>query len=247
VNFFPRSLFCAAAGAVWLLGGSLALATTTQTVGSGSAVSAADYAADFNAFTDTNLSNYTEDGLSVTTVGFDYYTFDPFGGAGDGSSFFYPAGATNGNWVTIETTDLAPIGGVEFLYGNGWTNGLFDSAGNYLFGLDTAVLYWQTLNGGVVDSSGSVVLDVGTVVGFSDPTGFDELQVSATRGPGATPGVNALALDNLVVQLAPPPAVADGGGCELTFALGAVLAGLALWHHRRPPFTPAAARGAELR
>jgi len=235
VNLSPRSLLAALSGLVWLWANPTVRADTIQTVGAGSAVSVADYSAQFNLFTSTgdDLSVYNEDGLSITTIGLDYYTFDPFGGAVYGSPFFYPANGTPGNWITIETDDWAVMAGVEFLYGNGWANGTYDADGYPLFGSDTAELQWQTLNHGVVDSSGSVVLNVGTIVGFSDPTGFDELQVSATSGAGPAPGTNALALDNLVVQLAPPP-VSDGDW-GLTSCLAVVLAGLGVWHHRRPP------------
>jgi hypothetical protein len=229
VKFFLPSL--AASAVVGLLAAPLAQATTTQTVGAGSAVSSVDDSANFNSFTDTNLADYTEGGLNVTTVGIEYDTFDPFNGAGDGSGFYYPAGGTNGNWVTIETTDSSEMSGVEFLYGNGWPTDVSVPT----FGLDSAVLYWQTLNGGVVDSFGSVVLDVGTVVGFSDPAGFDELQVSSNDGLGhpVPPGYNAIALDNLEVQLAPPAPVGDSDR-GLTLCLGLVFVGLGLRFRRLP-------------
>jgi len=239
VNFFRQSLIVAA-GAIGLLDGPFARATTTQTVGAGSAVSSADDSANFNTFTDSDLSVYTEDGLSVSTVGLEYDSFNPFNGAGDRSGFYYPGGGTSGNWVTIETTDLSEMSGVEFLYGNGWPVDVSVPT----FGVDSAVLYWQTLNGGVVDASGSVVLDVGTIVGFSNPAGFDELQVSSNDGEGSPipPGYNAIALDNLEVQLAPPATVADSD-TGLTLGLGLIFAG---WGFGRK-FVRPAGRGPTLR
>jgi hypothetical protein len=206
-----------------------AQAGTVQTVGAGSAVATVDLSDDFNSFPNSDLSVYTADGLSVTTAGFEWDTnLEPFGGAGDGSGFYYPGNGAAG-WTTIETDDQSLMSGVEFLYGNGWLNGSYEGL-NTVFGSDTAVLYWQTLDGNTVESSGSVVLPVGTVVGFSDPAGFEELQVSATAGPECPPGENALALDNLVVQLAPPPVPDLGGGGF--FELG-IVAGLFYWCRRR--------------
>jgi hypothetical protein len=205
-----------------------ARAGTVQTVGAGSAVATVDLSDDFNSFANTDLSVYSADGLSVTTPGFEYDTnLDPFGGAGDRSGFYYPGGGAAG-WTTIETDDQSLMSGVEFLYGNGWQNGSYDGL-NTVFGSDTAVLYWQTLDGNTVESCGSVVLDVGTVVGFSDPAGFEELQVSAAAGPESPPGENALALDDLNVQLAPPVPDLAGGWW---FYLGMV-AGLLCWCRRR--------------
>ena len=209
-----------------------ALAGTVQTTGAGSAVSTADLADNFNFFPNTDLSVYSADGLSVTTPGFDYDTnLEPFGSAGDGSGFYYPGGGALG-WTTIETADQSLMSGVEFLYGNGWQNGPYDGL-NTVFGSDTAVLYWQTLDGNTVESSGSAVLAVGTVVGFSDPAGFEELQVSAAAGPETPPGENALALDNLSVQLAPRPVPDFWGGPPFDLGMAAML--LCWCRRRRSP------------
>jgi hypothetical protein len=174
-----------------LLGASLLMLNqanaTVQTVGTGSAVGTVDRSANFNSlFTGADLSAYTEGGLSVTTPGYAYLWFDPFNGAGDGSAFHYASGG-NFDWVTIKTTDGARILGVEFLYGNGW------------WGYNFATVDWRTYNGATLSSSGSTIEPAGTVLGFSDPSGFDSLLVRATySGVG---DYQAIALDDLKVDL----------------------------------------------
>ena len=53
-------------------------------------------------------------------------------------------------------------------------------------------------------SSGQTVLNRGTILGFSDPNGFDQLLASASlaNSPIIT---DAIAIDNLKVQLVPVP------------------------------------------
>jgi hypothetical protein len=208
---------CAAA----ILGAPHAFAATTQTFGAGSAVSTVDLSANFNSIVnDTDLTNYTEGGLSITLPGFAYESFDPFAGAGNGTPFFYASGGSNGNWLTIETNTMAEMNGVEFQDGNGW------------YGSGGTVLYWQTLNGGNVVSSGDVEVAPGLVVGFSDPNGFDELQVSQEDGfLGSPPGYDAIAIDNLNVQTGGVQNVPESGE-YMTLCLALACAGL-LYYRRQ--------------
>jgi hypothetical protein len=91
-----------------------------------------------------------------------------------------------------------------------------------------ADLLWITLNNGNQTGSGTVAsLAKGTVVGWSDPSGFDELLVAAHNFSVDTV-FNAIALDNLEVQLAPAgPAVPEPAG--LTLAVIGMASMLAAW------------------
>jgi hypothetical protein len=97
--------------------------------------------------------------------------------------------------------------GVEFLYGNGWTTG--DIYGVPWGDPDGQVL-WQTYRHGSPVASGNFAdtwyLEMGTVIGWSNNTGFDVLLVRCTHPRSADPDLQALALDHPVVQLTPPAA-----------------------------------------
>jgi hypothetical protein len=190
-------------------------AATVQTSGAGSAVSSVDRAATFDSLTSTNtshLDNYREGGLSITTSGDNWAAdfnmaakLDPFNGAGDPSRAFYAISSGNNDWVTIETTNHALIHGIEFMYGNTWTTG--DSSRPW--GNDRGYVEWQTLNGGALVSSGTIgtnsYLALGTVLGFYDPVGFDQLQVKCRIENSSPPDYQALALDNVNVMLTNVP------------------------------------------
>jgi hypothetical protein len=197
-------------------------AATITTLGPGSAVSVFDRAATFDSLTSTNardLGNYKEGGLFITTGmtswGDDVNLaarLDPFHGATAPDRAFFCVSWDNPEWTSIRTTNHAVIHGVEFVYGNGWTTG--DIYGQYPWGRNDAVLIWQTWRNGTNVSSGSMgdlwSLSVGTIVGFYDPLGFDELLMKAVMAPVAATNSNALALDNLNVMLTnrpPTPAI----------------------------------------
>ncbi|MFI5395348.1 MAG: hypothetical protein ACHQ9S_07435 [Candidatus Binatia bacterium] len=180
-------------------------AATVQTLGAGSAVTSIDRSATFDAITSSGiaLSDYIEGKLFIGANADSLLGFDPFGGANGSDPYFYclDGGSMGGgvdSWVTITTTDSAKMFGVEFLYGNSWTGGS-------PWGNNNAWVTWQTLNGTTVISSGQIgpdpMLPVGTVVGFYDPDGFDRLLVKCNVANQADPNIQALALDNLHVQL----------------------------------------------
>jgi len=197
-------------------------ATTIQSRGAGSAVTSIDRSATFDSLTfgmDIPLSDYTEAGLFIGMNG-DSWTInpaspanlDPFGGTNPSRAFYATYDGAKGNgptdpnsWTIIRTTDSRKITGIEFMYGNTWTTG-----GNPPWGNDLASVEWQTMNGGAVVSSGTdgdpaiSMLPLGTVLGFSDPAGFDELWVRSRIASSFDPNVQALALDNLDVQLLVP-------------------------------------------
>ncbi len=179
------------------------IASTTFSIGAGTAVTSVDRSAYFNSLAiGSSLAAYTEGLLKVATPDTAYGGFDPFNGNGNGTKFFYPDGGVN-DWVTIQTTDSQLMYAVEFLSGNGFVP-------------DSQTFYWETIKSSVVVSSGSIVLNRGAVLGFSDPSGFDQLHISYTSPFGPTIN-NAVAIDDLNVQLAIVPEPS-------TFVAGVLLA-----------------------
>ena len=88
------------------------------------------------------------------------------------------------------------------------------------------VIFETYLNGGLT-GSGTFTRARGTVIGFSDPSGFDELRIGAigtSFSYTAFGQLQAIALDNLDVQLVPEPSTA--------LLLSAALLGLSA-HRRR--------------
>lgn len=192
-------------------------AATLQTIGAGSAVAVVDRSATFATLTSINvvdLGHYTEGGLFVTTGATSWADdvntaarLDPFHGATAPDRAFFCVSWDNPEWTSIRTTNRAVVHGVEFVYGNGWTTG----DATYPWGNNNAVLVWQTWRDGTNVSSGTVgdtaLLPVGTIVGFYDPAGFDELLMKATIATTADTNSNALALDNVNVMLTNVPPV----------------------------------------
>jgi len=173
--------------------------------------------ATFDSLTFTNtmeLGNYTEAGLSVTTGSQAWGAdppmsarLDPFHLPGGTDGGFFACANGTPEWVIIQTTNQARMYAAEFRYGNTWTTG--DIYGQYPWGNSGAYVEWQTLNNGAVVSSGQIgpdpPLSVGTVLGFYDPAGFDQLQVKCRIANSSPPNDQAIALDNLVVQLTHRP------------------------------------------
>ncbi len=197
-------------------------AATITTIGSGTAVSTADRVATFDTLTAANtmeLGNYSEGGLYVTTGNQSWGAdpplaakLDPFHGAAPPDRGFFCVAWENTEWTSLRTTNRAVMHGVEFMYGNSWTTG--DIYGQYPWGNANAELIWQTWRNGTNVSSGSIpFLPMGTVAGFYDALGFDELLMKATISNSANTNDNALALDNVSVMLTnlPPAPVIYGG------------------------------------
>ena len=213
-------------------------ATTTQTLGAGSAVSVVERSATFDALTSTNtmeLGNYTEGGLRVTTGNQTWGAdpplaakLDPFHGANAPDRAFFCVAWENPEWTSVRTTNGAVIHGVEFMYGNGWTTG--DIYGPYPWGNANAELVWQTWRNGTNVSSGlAPYLPLGTIVGLYDPTGFDELLMKATIANTANTNDNALALDNLNVMLTNLPPAPGIYGSDFTYDRATGIASLTVW------------------
>ena len=201
---------------LWCLASSFVRAATVQTLGAGSAVSVAERVATFDALTATNtseLGNYHEGGLSISTGSQNWgadppsmiAAMHPFGGVGEPDLAFF--GMANGTteWVVIENLDQSTMHAVEFMYGNTWSY-MGSSWGN-----PAGYVVWQTLNNGSVVSSGQIgpnpLLSLASIIGFYDPVGFDQLQVKCLVAGGSPPDTQAIALDNVRVQLTNlPPA-----------------------------------------
>lgn len=199
--------------AVWMC--PKVAATTYPTTGAGWAVRQIDRSARFDALNlatnGTHLEGFTEGLLMISTsgdswVGDGVKDFDPFHGANGTNRTFQCPMWGNNDWVTIRTTDNKRLYAVEFMYGNGWTTG--DIYGQYPWGNHEGVLDWETWKNDQLVSSGSLgvspLLEMGTVVGFFDLAGFDELHVRCTIASSGDPTLQVLALDNLNVQLRSP-------------------------------------------
>ncbi len=234
LKFHPvGKLGCVAALAAALTLGARLTAATLQTVGPGTAVSSVDLTANFdalNATTVLHLESFTEGALKIFTSADSWAadfamasTLDPFHGANGLDRTFYAISSGNNDWVTIQTTNLAVIYGVEFMYGNTWTTG----NSQVPWGNPNAIAEWQTWKNGAMLSSGAVgpvpQLQMGTVLGFYDPAGFDQLLVRATIPSSGDPMLQALALDNLTVMLTnlPPLPVIYGSDFGVNPATGA--------------------------
>ena len=202
-------------------------AATVQTLGAGSAVAAVDLSASFDALNATavvHLENFTEGALKVATSADSWAAdfsmaalLDPFYGANGADRAFYAISSGNNDWVTIQTTNLAQMSGVEFMYGNTWTTGDFSRP----WGNPNAIFDWQTWKNQVMVSSGSIgppqILPLGTVVGFYDAAGFDQLLVRCTSPNSGDPTLQAIALDTLQVMLTNVPPTPAIYGSDLNF------------------------------
>ena len=209
-------------------------AQTIQTFGAGSAVTSIDRQAHFDSLdylhNGTPLSDYSEDSLFIRADGDSFSGwgpavqpyFNPFHIYMDPATqaFHFPDGGSYG-WEIIEPTDNSTIYALEFLYGNGWTTG--DIYG-VPWGNNNAYVDWQTLRSGAVVSSGTIgpnpMLEVGTIVGFYDVAGFDQLQLRCKIATAADPLLQALAMDDVYVQTSPVPEPAT----FLALSLGAIMA-----------------------
>jgi hypothetical protein len=177
---------------------------TTTSFGAGSAVTRVDRSANFDPINADGiaLSDYTEGSLFIGVDGDSLTGFDPYHGTnGTSPTFEYPADGSYG-WVTIHATDGRPVFAVEFTYANGWTTG----DATWPWGDNLAYVEWETWKGGSLVSSGTIgggglVIDMGTVIGFQDPAGFDELHVRCRIATSADPNLQALVVDHLIVQL----------------------------------------------
>jgi len=204
------------------------LAQVTVSTGAGSAISGSpDRIATFTSVvTGTNLTAYTENGLSITANDTAFKEFDPTHGSGLGGfsgGFFYPSAGVNGATI-VRTTDSSKIFGVEFNVGDG-------------FQASPTHFAYFAFNGATQIATGSFNVISGTVLGFSAPSGFDSLQIGAyvslsdaqAAGPNS---YQAGAIDNLKVNVhGVTSAVPEPSAYALLASLG--LTGAAFLRRRR--------------
>lgn len=184
-----------ATGAILTMLTVQAEAVPVFSTGAGNSVTVANYSATFNTIgTGSPLLNYTEDNLIVSVNTTAWSGFSP--GPGFDANFHYGRGG-NYSYVSISTADSQEISGLEFLLGSGFANG----GGSGYLG-------WQVYNDATLVGSGnSDLMQAGTVVGWKDSDGFDELRVAFFNGSSDTFGAfQAIALDNLKVQTVSSPA-----------------------------------------
>lgn len=184
-----------------------AVAVPIVSTGAGTAVSVVDHQATFDGVVGgTNLLGYTEDNL-VISVNDSHCCFD---------QAHYGAGG-NFDFVTITTVDDAVMAGVEAIVGWGFTT---QTTGNVI---------WETRLDGIVTGGGVFTktffssLPSNTVNGWADVSGFDELRLAAHPTNTTLGAYQAIALDNVRVQLLATVPVPEPGTVTL---LGIAMLGL---------------------
>jgi hypothetical protein len=157
-------------------------------------------------------------------------TFDPTGGSGLGGfsgGFHYPSGGANGGTL-ISTTDGAKILGVEFNVGNGYEQ-------------PTTYFAYEGFQNGNPDGSGAFAVVSGSVLGFRDPGGFDQLYIGAyenllqAQSANVVTDFQAVAIDNVKVQLNGVAASPEPGSLML---MGLSAVGLIGYGWRRRKHAP---------
>jgi hypothetical protein len=165
----------------------------------------------------TDLRSYEEDGLAFFAdgVAFNNVEYGTTGG------YFYPNAGSH-TYTSIHPTDDRSMTAVEFNAAGAGEGGLTH-------------IYWEAYRSGMRRDSGTISIQYGDFVGFSDPIGFTELRVGAyfylatietmnsfdveeaCSALGAACWVNRLAIDTVRV-VTPEP----GAAPAQILAIGAV-------------------------
>lgn len=166
-------------------------------------VSSADRVATFDSLTSNgiDLSTYTEASLSVTVGDVTFQGFSAFSPNDSRTTGFHYGSGGNNDFVTIKGTDGAVFTALDFLLGDGQSG-------------TTTNVRWQAYLGGVLTGSGTESnMARGTVMGWSDTTGFDTLLVAAARTE-TQPGFGnhqSIAIDDLRAQVGVTPVPLPAG------------------------------------
>lgn len=174
------------------------LAAVVQTDGAGSAVLSVDRTATFDSLTSNgiDLTGYSEDNIDIFAPGTTYQDFDAFDG-GPTTAFHYESGGNN-EYNTIKATDGASIYALEFMIGHGQNS------------YPDANVVWETWRSGGLTGSGTFTIARGSIVGWCDTEGFDELRVGAVGIEYVAFGTHqSIALDDLGVQTQLPVVCGD--------------------------------------
>jgi hypothetical protein len=197
------------------LGGSVAQAAVVQSIGSGSAVGTAQYAANFEGNT-TLANNYSEGSMLFSHSGAGSNAGCGYAGVdcvapGDAYSLAFSGNyfATDGSNAYVDIkSQFGSFSAIEFAVDTGYLT---------LFG------YWQTYRNSVLTGSGNFTGPaggVGTVLGLSDAAGFDEVRFFSFSTAGKTSGFSAPAIDSVrAAALLPEPGSLALVGAALVAAL----------------------------
>jgi hypothetical protein len=150
--------------------------------------------------TGVDLRGYVEDGLRISVPGVAYTGFDPTGGLGGFSGGYYYASQGAEAFTTIAPSDGSSMFALDFNVGSGWA-----------WLRPVAYIHFEVMRGGDVFVSRTFQTANGSVIGYRDPRGFDELRIGAyfslADAQAATPhSFQGVALDNVraVTGSAPP-------------------------------------------
>lgn len=152
-------------------------------------VSAEIYTATFDSIVEgTDLNGYTEGNLVVSTPDIAHQTFMPKDAPGFSGGFFYPSAGVDAP-ITIQTVNSVNIYDVKFNAGSGFP------------GEADARVSWDIWDSGSIVSKGSLTVLKGTQMDISYQSGFDYIDLYGLST--AWGSLNALALDNLIVDASP--------------------------------------------
>jgi len=179
--------------ALLVLSAASARAAVTQTLGFGSAVETVERHASFDTLVHGSpLAGYTEDGLTI----------DLPGNCHSCRGYFYVSSTLP---TKISAADGQKLVALELYVDR---DSEFSAR---------SIVYWEAHRGGATVGSGIVILPSNSFIGFFDPAGFDELQITAqfylaelqaieaVGFANAGPIRNALVIDNLMAEVASDP------------------------------------------
>ena len=179
-----------------LVGLTLSFSLNAATIFSlGNVVSNADHSATFDTLTANyiDLSTYSEDSISITALNYSYVGFSAFSPIDSRTTGFYYSSGGDASYVTIKLEDGTEFSSIEFLLGDG-------------FSKETTNLRWESFLDGVLVSSGlKLNVEKGSIVGWTDIGGIDELRVAAGYYDPGFGNPQAIAIDDLRLQVASVP------------------------------------------